>query len=167
MTDSDSVIIRELAEQVVLAARSNIDDAEQLLRRMEAISAHQPSDISEAFCIRARGNLFQVRGDLTAAVERYRQAHQLFERARDSVEAARTAASLVGALAVLGEFQKAFQWADRGRTVFQSLGENLRLARLEVNVGNLYQRLGRMAEALACYERAIGTLEESSDVEAA
>jgi CHAT domain-containing protein/predicted negative regulator of RcsB-dependent stress response len=167
MKDSDSLLIRELAEKVVLAARSNIDDAEQLLYRMESLSAQAPGDMSEAFCIRARGNLYQVRGDLTAAVERYRQAQQLFERAQDSVEAARTAASLVGALAVLGEFQQAFQWADRARAVFQDLGENLRLARLEVNVGNLYQRLGRMAEALACYERAIGTLEESSDVEAA
>src|SRR2546422_4805217 len=98
MTDSDSVIIRELAEQVVLAARSNIDDAEQLLRRMEAISAHQPSDISEAFCIRARGNLFQVRGDLTAAAERYRQGQHLFARGGASFKGALTAASLFWAL---------------------------------------------------------------------
>ncbi|HYR85561.1 MAG TPA: CHAT domain-containing protein [Terriglobia bacterium] len=167
MNDSDSRLIRELAEQVVLAARSNTDDAEQLLCRMELLSAEQPSDISEAFCIRARGNLYQVRGDLTGAVERYRQAQKIFERAQDSVEAARTAASLVGVLAVLGEFQEAFQSADRARAVFRRLGEDLRLARLEVNVGNLYHQLGRMADALACYERAIGKLEESSDVEAA
>jgi len=134
---------------------------------MELLSAEQPSDISEAFCIRARGNLYQVRGDLTGAVERYRQAQKIFERAQDSVEAARTAASLVGVLAVLGEFQEAFQSADRARAVFQRLGEDLSLARLEVNVGNLYHQLGRMADALACYERAIGKLEESSDVEAA
>ncbi|HYR87549.1 MAG TPA: CHAT domain-containing tetratricopeptide repeat protein [Terriglobia bacterium] len=167
MNDSESSVIRELAERVVLAARSNTDDAQQLLCRMELLSAQRPSDVSEAFCIRARGNLFQVRGDLTAAVERYRQAQQLFERAQDSLEAARTAASLVGALAVLGEFQEAFHCADGARAVFQALGEDLRLARLEVNVGNLYQRLGRMADALGCYERAIGKLEQSPDVEAA
>ena len=160
MNDSDPDLIRELAERVVLAARSNTDDAEQLLCRMELLSAERPSDMS-------RGNLYQVRGDLTGAVERYRQAQQLFERAQDSLEAARTAASLVGALAVLGEFQEAFQCADRARAVFQGLGEDLRLARLEVNVGNLYHQLGRMAEAFACYDRAIGKLEESQDVEAA
>jgi len=167
MSDSDSPLIRELARQAVLAARSNTGDAERLLSEMESLSAGRPSDISKAFCIRVRGNLHQIRGDVTAAVEGYRRARQMFEGAGDVVEGARTAASLVGALAVLGEFQEAFQWADRARTVFQELGEDLRLARLEVNVGTLYQRLGRMADALACYDRAVGTLEQSSDPESA
>jgi CHAT domain-containing protein/tetratricopeptide (TPR) repeat protein len=167
MDDSDSTLIRELAKQVVLATRSNTGDAERLLCEMESISAGHPSEISEAFCIRVRGNLDQVRGDLTTAAEKYRQAHRLFERAQDFVEAARTAASLVGVLAMLGEFQEAFQWADRARAVFRELGEDLRLARLEVNVGNLYQRLGRMADALASYDLAMPQLEASQDFEAA
>ena len=155
MSDSDTVAIRELAKQAVLAARSNTGDAERLLSRMESLTAERPSDISEAFCIRVRGNLHQVRGDMTAAVETYRRAHQIFEQAGDIVEAARTAASLVGALGVLGEFQEAFRWADRARVVFQEVGEDFRLARLEVNVGTLYQRLGRMADALACYDGVV------------
>jgi len=167
MSDSDTVAIRELAKQAVLAARSNTGDAERLLSRMESLTAERPSDISEAFCIRVRGNLHQVRGDMTAAVETYRRAHQIFEQAGDIVEAARTAASLVGALGVLGEFQEAFRWADRARVVFQEVGEDFRLARLEVNVGTLYQRLGRMADALACYDGVVGKLEESSDPESA
>ena len=113
MSDSDSPLIRELARQAVLAARSNTGDAERLLSEMESLSAGRPSDISKAFCIRVRGNLHQIRGDVTAAVEGYRRARQMFEGAGDVVEGARTAASLVGALAVLGEFQEAFQWADR------------------------------------------------------
>src|SRR5947207_1033853 len=68
---------------------------------------------------------------------------------------------------LIRELAKQVVLAARTRAVFQGLGQDLRLARLEVNVGNLYERLGRMADALACYDRAVGKLEESGDVEAA
>ena len=46
------------------------------------------------------------------------------------------------------------------------LGETLRLARLEINVANLYHRQNRFGEALAAYERAYEELLPHKDSEA-
>src|SRR5439155_331088 len=101
------------------------------------------------------------------AVRRYRTALTLFEQCQDKVERARTASTLVGALVPLGEYEEALRLAEQARQVFQEANLHNRVARLDVNVGNLYHRLNRLEEALQSYERAAVFLENSDDYEAA
>ena len=54
----------------------------------------------------------------------------------------------------LGRYDEALAVADEARQIFEQHGEQLLLAQLESNVGNIYYRLDRNTEALNHYERA-------------
>src|SRR5213594_3341757 len=159
--------IRRYAEEVVLAVRSDPATAEQLLLKIDSLVGQTHNPVFEAFSQRAKGHLLHVRGNLTEAVQRYRTALTLFEQGQDPVERARTASTLVGALVPLGEYEEALRLAQQARQVFQEANLHNRVARLDVNVGNLYHRLNRLEEALQSYERAAIFLENSDDYEAA
>src|SRR5439155_142461 len=57
------------------------------------------------------------------------------------------------------------QAAARAREIFTRQGDDVRLARLELNVGNIYHRQDRFAEALAAYEQAYERLLPHRNVE--
>lgn len=159
--------IRELGDELVLAARSNLDSAQALLEQMDALASRWGRAAFRAFATRARGNMLQVHGDLVGASANYQTAMELFGESNERVEVARTASSLVGVLASLGEFRQAMRLAEQARAIFEDEHLELRAARLDVNVGNLHHRLGHLEEALGCYERAASVLEKSEDSEAA
>ncbi len=91
----------------------------------------------------------------------------MFERAGDQTQIARTLSASIQPLILLGEYERAFAAAAGARRIFQSESNPWRLARMEVNEGNIYHRLDRFAEALACYQRAYQGLVEHQDAEAA
>src|ERR1700741_2607765 len=70
------------------------------------------------------------------------------------------------ALVPLGKFEEALQLAEVAREIFQRENLQIRAARLDVNVGNLYHRLNRLEDALGRYERAAAVFENSADREA-
>ena len=47
-----------------------------------------------------------------------------------------------------------FAFAREAREIFSRQGDQWRLARLELNLGNIFDRRDRFEEALACYESA-------------
>ena len=49
--------------------------------------------------------------------------------------------------------------------LFTKQGNTLRLARLDINIGNIYHRQDRFADALVCYERAYDELVAHDDAE--
>ena len=68
-------------------------------------------------------------------------------------------------LLLLGRYDEALAAGERGRAIFQEQGNTRRLARLEINIGNVYHRQDRFSEALACYERAYQQLLVDDDAE--
>ena len=50
--------------------------------------------------------------------------------------------------------------AEQARQIFERLGDRLRLARLDANVGNILYRQDRFEEALELYERAYNAFVE-------
>jgi len=159
--------VRECAEQLTLAARSDPDMAEKLVCQIESLASRSPEPIFEAYSQRARGHLSHARGGMTEAVGHYQKALELFEQCGEAVERARTASSLVGALGPMGRFEEALRLAHEARQTFLKANLQNRAARLDVNVGNLYHRLNRLEEALVHYERGAALLEDTGDVEAA
>ena len=105
--------------------------------------------------------------DHRAAVERHDQALVLFEQAGDETQVARTLSASIQPLILLGDYERAFAAAARARKIFLAEPNRWRLARMEVNEGNIYHRLDRFAEALACYQRAYQGLVEHHDGDAA
>ena len=136
-----------------LAAASRLADACQELARMR----RDPQSV--AFAARSAAHILHLKGSHDAAVQNYRKAVSLFEQEGETGEVGRTLSSGLQALAYLGRYEEAHQWANRAEQIFLAQGDVLRLARLDSNVGNLYFRQDRPREALVRYQRALDGFE--------
>src|SRR4029077_6869881 len=99
-------------------------------------------------------NALYSSGDNRAAVEYNHQSFKLYESLGNGMEAGRTLSSSIQPMILLGEYDQAFQAAERAREIFERLNDPWRLARLEINVGNIYHRQDRFEESIKCYESA-------------
>ena len=103
---------------------------------------------------RAMGNALYVSGRNKTAVGYHDKAHKMFVEARDHTEAARTLSASIQPLILIGKYDRAFRNAKQARKIFTRQQDKWRLARLDLNTGNIFYRQDRFAEALVWYQRA-------------
>lgn len=127
-----------------------------------AIAEWLAEELQDDFCLartrRVVGNLHARSGRHEIALALYTSASNLFLKLNESSELAVTLSNTLQALMYVGRYDEAFDNAERARTIFKSLGDELRLARLDVNLGNVLNRQDRFGDALVLYRRAIPTL---------
>lgn len=157
--------VEQLAEQVVERVRVSTQQALHLAEAAILIGERLKRKDALALSLRAKANALYSSGDNRAATEHHQRAFQLYEAAGDWKEAARTLSSSIQPLILLGEYDQAFWAAERAREIFTRLDDQRRLARLEINVGNIYHRQDRFEESIAHYERAYQGLMPYKDVE--
>ena len=157
--------VERLAEQVVERVRVSTQEALHLAEAAILIGGRLKRKDALALSLRAKANALYSSGDNRAATELHLRAFELYESAGDWKEAARTLSSSIQPLILLGEYDQAFRAADRAREIFTRLDDQRRLARLEINVGNIYHRQDRFEESIAHYERAYQGLIPYKDVE--
>ncbi|HZQ52371.1 MAG TPA: CHAT domain-containing tetratricopeptide repeat protein [Bryobacteraceae bacterium] len=161
----DIEVVRRLAEAVRSAVRVDVRKALALAEAALAIAQELASDEALGLGLRAKANVLWVVGNCRESAGLFDQAAARFEQAGQMNEVGRTLSSSLQALALLGEYTQAFAAATRAREIFSSLGEDWRVARLDINVANIYHRQNRYAEALAAYERAYQQLLPHRDME--
>ena len=146
-------------------ARSLIEQSRELLRvdfaraltcaRDAATLAEAIGDAHlHALSLRAVANALTVGGNNQASVDHHAVAIAAFERLGDSRELARTLSASVHPLLLVGRYDDARHAADRARDLFVADGDQMRLARLDIMIGNLLHRQNRFAEAMRYYEQA-------------
>ncbi len=145
--------VERLCEAAVKALRVDAQQALRLAQAAQEIARRLKSPSAIALSARAMGNALHFLRRLRVAVEHHQEAIRVFERLELAAEVARTLSTSIQPLILLGEYERALQAAQRARAIFEREGDALRLARLELNVGNIYHRQDRFEEALACYER--------------
>jgi tetratricopeptide (TPR) repeat protein len=143
----------------------DLNQAEALAEAAALIAGKLGTPAALAHGLRARGNVLYARNDHKAAVAHHEKAARLFGRARLPTEVGRTLSTSIQPLILLGEYQRAEKAAAEARAIFTGQGDERRLARLELNVGNIHHRQDRFAEALGCYEQAYRRLVPLRDVE--
>jgi CHAT domain-containing protein len=111
------------------------------------------------------GNALWFQGRNAQAAQHHSRATRLFEHAGNRIEAGRTLSSSIQPLILLGEYERALQAAKRARKIFTAVGAEVRLARLDINIGNVFHRQDRFRQALACYEKAYSRLLPAQDSE--
>lgn len=158
-------IVEQLAEAVRIAVRVDVPKASTLAEAAVAIAEELGHEEAMGRALRAKANATWFRGDCKSAVDLFQKAAALFEHAENMNELGRTLSSSIQCLALLGEYEAAVRAANRARTIFTSLGETWRVARLEINVANIYHRQNRYSEALAAYEHAYRELLPHRDME--
>ncbi len=150
---------------LLVAEIQELNDALTQLGRQDRIEAMR---LARALVVRADGSSLEVRalarrtrGHLLRGLRRYRAALRDYQWASATLRAggfyyeeARTAIGMLDALAALGEIEGAVRLATRAKAVFARAGDQQRLARLEVNLGNLRVRQGRLQQAHGHYRRS-------------
>src|SRR6266481_6809624 len=177
---SDSVRRKFLASHKALIRLGTVEDLAQLVVQKVRVSTQEALNLAEAAVLiakrlrrkealalglRAKGNALYSAGDNRAAVEYHHQSFKLYESLGIWMEAGRTLSSSIQPMILLGEYDQAFQAAERAREIFERLNDPWRLARLEINVGNIYHRQDRFEESIAHYERAYIGLMPYKDAE--
>jgi CHAT domain-containing protein/tetratricopeptide (TPR) repeat protein len=160
-----SEVVERLARLVVERVRIDRREAVHLAEAAVLIARKLRSKESLALGLRAKANALYACGNNAAAVEHHEQAVELYEALKIEKEAARTLSSSIQPLILLGEYDKAFEAADRAREIFTRLNDAWRLARLDINLGNVFHRQDRFEEAISQYERAYEGLLPHKDAE--
>jgi CHAT domain-containing protein/predicted negative regulator of RcsB-dependent stress response len=157
--------VARLAETVSRHVRVDVHEALALAEAAEHIARKLKGAEPLAQALRAKGNALHFLNEHKAALRHHEEAARLFGEAGRPTEVGRTLSTSIQPLILLGEYQRAEEAAARAREIFAREGDDLRLARLELNVGNIYHRQDRFAEALTAYERAYERLLPHKDVE--
>src|SRR6266705_4119086 len=159
-------IVEQLAQLVVLKVRISRQEAFHLAEAAVLIAKRLGRKEALALGLRAKANALYSSGDNRAAIEHHPQSFQLYASLGNWNEAARTLSSSIQPMILAGEYDQAFHAAERAREIFSRLNDARRLARLEINIGNIYHRQDRFEESIAHYERAYEGLLPYKDVEA-
>jgi CHAT domain-containing protein/tetratricopeptide (TPR) repeat protein len=130
-----------------------------------AIAEQLADDHLHALSTRAIANALSVGGNNQASVDSHAQAIVVFERIGNEAELARTLSASVQPLLLLGRYAEALAAAERARALFETQNDAVRIARLDIMIGNLLHRQDRFADAMLCYERAHRALELLGDAD--
>src|SRR5580700_9043375 len=160
-----SEVVKQLADLVLEKIRVDTKEALHLAEAAVLIGRRLRRKEDIALGTRAKANALYACGDNRAAVEHHEQAFEMYEGLGIWKEAARTLSSSIQPLILLGEYDKAFKAADRARDIFTRLNDPWRLARLDINLGNVFHRQDRFEEAISQYERAYEGLLPYKDAE--
>ena len=157
--------IEHLAQLVVQQVRVSTKEALNLAEAAILIAKRLRRKAAQALALRAMANALYSSGDYRVAIEHHQRAIRLYESLRDWKEMARTLSSSIQPMILLGEYDQAFHAVERAREIFSRLEDRWRLARLEINVGNIYHRQDRFEESIAHYETAYRDLMPYKDAE--
>jgi CHAT domain-containing protein len=157
--------IEQLSQLVVQRVRVSTKEALHLAEAAILIAKRLRRKEAHALALRAMANALYSTGDYRAAIEHHQRATQLYESLGAWKEMARTLSSSIQPMILVGEYDQAFQAVERAREIFSRLGDPWRLARLEINVGNIYHRQDRFEESIAHYENAYRDLMPYKDAE--
>ena len=117
-----------------------------------AIRLKDPSARARSF--RAMGNALYVTGQNKSAAVYHEKARLLFAGLKDRSELARTLSASIQPLILAGRYDRALANARQANKMFASLHDHWRVARLDLNTGNIFHRQDRFLEALKWYWRA-------------
>lgn len=158
-------VVSALTDRVRQQVHVSTADAQRLADIAIVVAETVGSQVALAKSQRAKANTLYALDQHAAAIEMHQSAASLFEAAGEKQELARTLSGSIQPLLLLGRYDEALTAGERARAIFTEECNAWRVARLEINIGNIYHRQDRFKEALQCYERAYPDLLAHDDAE--
>jgi CHAT domain-containing protein len=158
-------IVNTLTERVWQEVRIDTHRAKYLAEAALDVAQTLDTPGLLARSLRAKANAMYALDEHGEAVQLHEQAIALFEQTGEEAELARTLSGSIQSLLLLGRYDQALAAGERAGAIFRQQGNVRRLARLEINIGNIYHRQDRFAEALTFYERAYEQMLAHDDAE--
>ena len=153
--------VQRLYDEVLQLAYKDLDGAERLSQAAQWLADRLGDRVSRAAGLRCAGHMHFARARYQQAFDAYAEALGLLEAEGPAceLEAGRTLATGLQVLIYLGRYDQAFEWAGRAREIYVRHQDELRLARLTSNMGNILYRQDRHQEAIALYQEAYAQLQ--------
>ena len=158
-------VVERLGDLVRERLRVDRQEALRLAEAALAISEVIGDDRARAHSLRAKANALWFLNQNQAAVELFDQSLALFKTLGLTTEVGRTLSTSIQPLILLGNYERALDAGKHAREIFAAAGDSMRLARLDINVANIFHRQNRFADALQLYERAYRELLPHNDAE--
>ncbi len=152
------IALRQLDEEVRRLAFVDLDRADRLAQVSSWMAEELGDPASRALSSRCLGHVCFVRARYAEALQHYRRAITLLESIGQELDAARTMLTALQCLIYLDHYELAEDWARKARGIFERHGDDLRLARLASNFGNVLYRQDRHEQALLSYQQAFPVL---------
>jgi CHAT domain-containing protein len=154
---SREIVIR-IADEANRVAREDVSRAEQLAALAGWLAEAIDDDFCRARAARSAANMKVLRGRNDEALAELSKALDLFRRLGVENEIAATLSSSLQPLIYLGRYKEALESADEARTIATGIGDDLLLARVDINSGNILHRQDRFLEATKHYQQGLETL---------
>jgi tetratricopeptide (TPR) repeat protein len=152
-------VVLHLASQVPRIARDDVDRALRLAGLASWLAEILDDDYCRARSARAMGHSLQLQGKLRESLAEYQKALDLFTKLKLDSEVGITLSGSLQPLILLGNYEESRLREEKARKIFKTQGDELRLARLDANLGNILHRQDRFEEALVLYCRAEQSLQ--------
>ncbi len=152
-----------LQAEVSRQAYSNKENAQRLALAAGWLADKLGDEASRATAERCLGHVLYVESRYEEALGHYERALDLIENGGRPLDAARTMASGLQCLIYLDRYEQALDWAAKAEAIFRAESDELRLARLWSNTGNIHYRQDRHQEALRLYRKAYPALVRLGD----
>lgn len=152
-------LIQKLKDQADQAERDDARKALNIGCIAQEIAEGLKDEAALALALWTQANAYEVIGEYESAVKNYEQAAALFRKSNHPIEAARTSIGHIAALMYLGQLEAALTLAASARETFAQEGDALSQAKIDMNMGNLYDQSGKPALALESFQRAIAIFE--------
>ncbi len=164
----DGEVVAELAAWIPKLIKTQPAGAMAVADCAVLIAYHLSDPENKGLAFRAKANVFHAIGQNQVALDLHQRARELFAQAGNTTQVARTLSASIQPLILVGDYDGAYAAAAEASAIFKQQGNEWRLARVELNTGNIYDRQDRFEEALDCYERAYSRLlnHEEQDAEA-
>ena len=155
----DESVVLYLASQVPKTGRNDVGRALQLAGLASWLTEILDDDYCRARSARATGHALQMKGKLRDSLAEYQKAINLFTKLKLDLEVGITLSGSLQPLILLGNYEESRLRGEKAREIFKTHGDELRLGRLDANLGNILHRQDRFDEALVLYHRAEQTLQ--------
>jgi tetratricopeptide (TPR) repeat protein len=152
-------VVLYLTSQVPKTTSDDVDRALQLAGLASWLAEILNDDYCRARSARAMGHPLQLKGKLRESLVQYQKALDLFTKLKLESEVGITLSGSLQPLILLGNYEESRLREEKARKIFKAQGDELRLARLDVNLGNVLHRQDRFEEALVLYRRAEQSLQ--------
>lgn len=147
-------VVLYLTNQVSKTVREDVDRALRLAGLASWLAEILDDDYCRARSARAMGHPLQLKGKLRESLAEYQKALDLFTTLKLESEVGITLSGSLQPLILLGNYEESRLREEKARKIFRAQGDELRLARLDANLGNILHRQDRFEEALVLYQRA-------------
>ncbi len=151
----EPAVVERLCAHAVAQLHDDLELARRSAELAGWLAARSGNETSIGLAERARANVLHEAGDYQRAQQSYEQARRRFRRLADARQEAITLSSALHNLIYVGGYQRAHRWYQAAREIYERLDDRLRLARLELNFGNVLHRQDLWEEGMRRYERAL------------